>query len=70
MVDPTLCSVCRSPARLSRACSGIVKNAVTTSPANKALDRTGPKDFLNVIIVAAPFDRGDPSRSERSDPLN
>jgi hypothetical protein len=58
MVDPTLCSVCRSPARLSRACSGVVEIAVTTSPANKTVDSTGPINFLNVVIVTAPYRSG------------
>ncbi|MGT2437806.1 hypothetical protein ACU4GH_20535 [Bradyrhizobium betae] len=54
MLAPTLCSVCRSPARLSRALSGALKIAVTSSPASKALDRTD--GFLNGVIVAVPFD--------------
>ncbi|WP_426610963.1 hypothetical protein [Bradyrhizobium sp. McL0616] len=56
MLDPTLCSVCRSLARFSRAWSGVVKIVVTTNPVNKALDKTDPIGFLNVVIVAIPFD--------------
>jgi hypothetical protein len=56
MLDPTLCSVCRSPARFSRAWSGVLKIAVATSPVNKALDRTDRVGFLKRVIVAVPFD--------------
>jgi hypothetical protein len=56
MLDAMLRSVCRSPARFSRAWSGVLKIAVTTSPVNKALDRTDPMGFLNGVIVAVPFD--------------
>jgi hypothetical protein len=33
----------------------VLKIAVTTSPVNKALDRTDPMGFLDGVIVTVPF---------------
>jgi hypothetical protein len=64
MLDPTLCPACRSLVRCSRAWSGVLKIAATTSPVNKALDRTDAMGFLNVVMVVVPFDWVIPARQE------
>jgi hypothetical protein len=51
-LDLTLSSACRSLALCSRAWSGVLKIAVTTSPANKVFDRADRMGFLNGVIVA------------------